>query len=128
MPAFYSSTSGLPVDVRCDTPEEVAALARARDELGLRQSLLVAVPPPEEAEIPASEIEPVIEQAVAVSQEKGLTSADVTPYLLQRLGELTAGRSLRTNLALLENNARVASQIANSMTAMSNDRKQQTQD
>ncbi|NNF58806.1 MAG: pseudouridine-5'-phosphate glycosidase [Rhodothermaceae bacterium] len=112
MPAFYSATSGLPVDVRCDTPAEVAALARARDALGLPQALLVTVPPPAEAAVPVAEIEPVIAEAVAEMEALGLRSGAVTPFLLRRLGALTHGRSLDTNLALLEQNARIAAQIA----------------
>ena len=112
MPAFYSPTSGLPVDVRCDTPDEVAALARARNALGLPQALLVTVPAPEEAAIPTAEIEPIIAEAVAEMEALGLSSAEVTPFLLRRLGVLTQGRSLDANLALLERNARVAAQIA----------------
>ncbi len=111
MPAFYSPTSGLPVDVRCNSPEEVAALALARDTLGMTQALLVTVPPPPETAIPAPEIEPAIEEAVAEAESLNLRSAEVTPFLLKRLGEITNGRSLATNLALLENNARVAAQI-----------------
>src|SRR5690606_1471107 len=111
-PAFYSPTSGLPVDVRCDTPEEVAALARARDALDLPQALLVTVPPPVEDAIPTEEIEPVIAEAVAEVEALGLRSGAITPFLLRRLGALTGGRSLGANLALLEQNARIAAQIA----------------
>ena len=115
MPAFYSPTSGLPVDVRCDSADEVAALAQARDTFGMTQALLVTVPPPLEAAIPASEIDPAIEEAVAEAESLQLRSAEVTPFLLKRLAEITEGRSVATNLALLENNARVAAQIAVAM-------------
>ena len=111
-PAFYSRSSGLPGDVRCDRPEEVAAIWQAKQELGLPGGLLVAVPVPEEAEIPQAEMEPVIQQAVAEAEARGLRSAQVTPFLLARIAELTGERSLRANLALLKNNARVATQIA----------------
>lgn len=111
-PAFYSRTSGLPVDVRCDTAEEVAVLWRAKQSLGLPGGMLVAAPVPEDEEIPAEEIEPAILQAVQEAAERGLRSAEVTPFLLGRLAELTGERSMRTNLALLKNNARVAAQIA----------------
>jgi pseudouridine-5'-phosphate glycosidase len=111
-PAFYSRDSGLPVDVRCDTADEVAAIWRAKQALGLPGGLLVAAPVPVEAEIPADEIAPVIEQAVAEAAAQGLRSAQVTPFLLSRLGALTGERSLRTNLALLRNNAAVATSIA----------------
>ncbi len=111
-PAFYSRTSGLPVDVRCDTPAQVAALWRAKRHLGLPGGLLVAVPVPEADEIPASEIEPAIEQAVAEAAQQGLRSAAVTPFLLTRISQLTGERSLRANLALLKNNAAIGAQIA----------------
>ncbi len=114
-PAFYSRHSGLPVDVRCDTPEEVAAIWRAKQSLGLPGGLLVTVPVPAEAEIPAEEIEPAIAQAVREAAARGLRSAQVTPFLLARLAELTGERSVRTNIALLLNNARVAAQIASSV-------------
>ncbi|MCB0050035.1 MAG: pseudouridine-5'-phosphate glycosidase, partial [Caldilinea sp.] len=115
-PAFYSRTSGLPVDVRCDTPQEVADLWLAKQALGLPGGLLVSVPIPAEAEIPAAEIEPVIAQAVAEAAEGGLRSAEVTPFLLSRIAELTGARSLDANLALLKNNAAVAAQIAVSVS------------
>jgi pseudouridine-5'-phosphate glycosidase len=111
-PAFYSRHSGLPVDVRCDTAEQVAAIWRAKQKLGLLGGLLVAVPVPAENEIPAQEIEPVIEQAVADAAAQGLRSAQVTPFLLARINELSGERSLRTNLALLKNNASVGAEIA----------------
>jgi pseudouridine-5'-phosphate glycosidase len=111
-PAFYSRSSGLPVDVRCDTAAEVAAIWRAKQDLGLAGGLLVTVPVPAEDEMPAEEIEPVIEQAVAEANERGLRSAQVTPFLLTRIAELSGERSLQANLALLKNNARVAAEIA----------------
>lgn len=111
-PAFYSRSSGLQADVRCDTAEEVAQIWRAKQSLGLPGGLLVAVPVPEADEIPADEIEPAIQQALTEASEQGLRSAEVTPFLLTRIGELTGARSLTANLALLKNNARVAAEIA----------------
>ncbi|MDE0428887.1 MAG: pseudouridine-5'-phosphate glycosidase [Caldilineaceae bacterium] len=111
-PAFYSRDSGLPVDLRCDSPEEVAEIWRAKRTLELAGGLLVAVPVPEKDEIPLSAIEPLIERALADSEAAGLRSAEVTPYLLRRIADLTGDRSLRANLALLRNNARVAAAIA----------------
>ena len=111
-PAFYSRSSGLPVDICCNTPPEVAEIWRAKQALDLEGGLLVAVPVPEEDEIPAAQIEPQIEQALADSEAAGLRSAEVTPFLLRRIAELTGDRSLRANLALLRNNARVAAAIA----------------
>ena len=111
-PAFYSRSSGLPVDVRCDSAEEVVAIWRARQKLGLPGGLLVTAPVPADDEIPAAEIEPVILQAVAEAGERGLRSAEVTPFLLSRIAELSGARSLATNLALLKHNAAVAAEIA----------------
>lgn len=116
-PAFYSRTSGLAVDIRCDTAAEVAAIWRARRSLGLPGGLLVTVPVPAAMEIPAAEIEPAIAQAVAEAEARGLRSAEVTPFLLTRIAQLTGERSLRTNLALLHNNAAVAADIAVALAA-----------
>lgn len=119
LPAFYSRTTaeGLTIDVRCDTAEEVAAIWQAKKELGLPGGLLVTVPIPAEDEIPAAEIEPYIAQALEEADANGLRSAEVTPFLLSRLAQLTGERSLRSNLALLKNNARVAAQIAVSLAS-----------
>jgi pseudouridine-5'-phosphate glycosidase len=111
-PAFYSRSSGLPVDVRCDNAEEVVAIWRAKQALQLPGGLLVTAPVPAEQEIPAAEIEPLILQAVVEAEQQGLRSAQVTPYLLSRLVALSGEQSLHTNLALLKNNAAVAAQIA----------------
>lgn len=115
-PAFYSRTSGLRVDVRCEDGAAVAALWQAKQRLGLEGGLLVTVPVPSADEIPAAEIEPLIAQAVAEAQAQGLRSAEVTPYLLRRLVALSGERSLHANLALLKNNARVAAHIAVALT------------
>ena len=111
-PAFYSRSSGLAVDIRCDTPAEVADIWRAQQALGLPGGLLVTVPVPEEDELPAAQIEPVITQAVEEADAQGLRSAEVTPFLLSRIAELTGEASLQANLALLRQNARVAAEIA----------------
>lgn len=111
-PAFYSRSSGLPVDVRCDTPGEVAAIVRARDALELPGGSLVAVPIPLEDELPASEAEQAIQRALAEAEAQGIAGKAVTPFLLARVAELTGEASLRANVALLLNNARVASAIA----------------
>jgi pseudouridine-5'-phosphate glycosidase len=112
MPAFYSASSGLAVDVRCDTPAEVAALAHARDALGLPAAVLVTVPPPPEAALPAAVVAPAIAQAVREAEAEGLRAAAVTPFLLARVQALTGGRALDANRALLRRNARVAARIA----------------
>jgi len=111
-PAFYSHSSGLPVSQRADTPELVAEIARSHFGLGLRSAVLVTVPPPASAAIPAEEIESQIQSAVRQAHEQGIRGAATTPYLLERMSTLTSGRSLSTNLELLKNNAQVAAEIA----------------
>lgn len=112
MAAFYSRDSGLPVDCQAESPEQVAAILRAHHELGLKSGLLVSVPVPQEDEIPALDLEPLINQAHNEAQEQGIVGAALTPFILKRLGELTQGRSTRTNISLLRNNALVAAKIA----------------
>jgi pseudouridine-5'-phosphate glycosidase len=111
-PAFYSRSSGLPVDVRCESAAEIAAIWRAKRELGLPGGLLVTNPIPVADEIPAEAIEPAILQAVEEAAQRNLRSAEVTPFLLSRLAELTGESSIRANIALLLNNARLAAEIA----------------
>ena len=111
-PAFYSRHSGLPVDARVESPDEVAVMVQARAALGLDAALLVCVPCPEEDELPAEALETSIVAAVTEANAKGITGRNVTPFLLARLVEMTAGQSQRANEALLVNNARVAARIA----------------
>lgn len=111
-PAFYNRDSGLGVDVRADTPEEVAALFRAQRALGLPGGMLVAVPVPAEAELPVEEMERAINTALAEAEAQGIKGKALTPFLLTRISALTGEASLAANLALLENNARVGADIA----------------
>lgn len=110
LPAFYTRSSGLKVPHRVDDAEEVAAVlaARLRPDTGV----LVTVPIPEAAELPAAELDAVVEQALADCDRAGIAGAAITPFVLGRIGEATAGRSVPANLALAENNASVAAQIA----------------
>jgi pseudouridylate synthase len=112
LPAFYSCSSGLRLALRADSPEHVAAIASAHWALGLSSAVLVTVPCPEEAAIPAAEIEAAIDEALACAATDGIRGAALTPYLLSHVAAATSGRSLKANLALLENNARVAGRIA----------------
>lgn len=114
-PAFWSRSSGLPVPLRVDTTSELAAFWRARRELGLDGGLLLANPVPEEAEIPRDEIETVIARAVAEVEAAGVRAKDVTPRLLARILELTDGRSLTTNRALILADARLAAEVAGAL-------------
>jgi pseudouridylate synthase len=111
-PAFYSRQSGLAAPMRLDTPAEVAALMKAKWTLGLKGGVVVANPIPQADEIPAAEITPSITRALVEAKEQGIAGKQVTPFLLQRLAEITAGRSLKANIALVMNNAKVAADIA----------------
>jgi pseudouridine-5'-phosphate glycosidase len=112
LPAFYSRHSGLPVDLRVDTPQEVVDIMAAREQLGLEGGMLVTVPVPAEDEWPAEEAQGIINQALAEAEADGITGKAVTPYLLDRVSKLSDERSKKANIALLLNNARVAAQIA----------------
>jgi len=116
-PAFYSRQSGLPVSERLDTPEQVTGFARTHWDLGLKSAVLVCLPLPPENEIPQEKVKGVIEQARREGREKGLHGQALTPFLLKRLSELTAGETLRANLALLHNNVKLGAQIASTFSA-----------
>jgi len=112
MPGFFSGSSGLGVDLRLDTPGEIVEVIRARDSLDLASGLLVTVPVPEADAFDATEAEMAIIKATREADEAGVHGPASTPWLLRRVGEITAGRSIRANTALLKNNAKVAGQIA----------------
>ncbi|MGQ9458298.1 MAG: pseudouridine-5'-phosphate glycosidase [Anaerolineae bacterium] len=112
LPAFYCRTSGLPVAMRADAPEEVAELARQQWGMGLEKAVLVGVPVPEEAAIPEAQMEAALSQALADAEASGIWGKALTPFLLARLAKLTGGASLQANEALLLHNAQVAAQIA----------------
>lgn len=112
LPAFWSRTSGIALTLRADTEAEVAAGFAMRRRLGLPGGQLVVNPIPPEAEVPRDEIVPIIEAALAEAQAQGIAAKQVTPFLLGRIVELTGGRSLEANIALVKNNARLAARIA----------------
>jgi pseudouridylate synthase len=111
-PAFFSRQSGLHLTIRADTPKEVAAMMKAKWAMGLAGGMVIANPIPPEHEIPARDISPHIERAIAEAAAKGIHGKDVTPFLLKRITEVTEGRSLAANIQLVLHNARVAAQIA----------------
>jgi len=115
-PAFYSRESGLNVSARLDSPKEIAEFAKAHWSMGLRSAILVTNPVPETDSIPKSEMEPFIAKASVEAMEKEIHGQALTPFLLSRISELTGGRSLKANLALLLNNARLAGEISKEMT------------
>ena len=112
LPAFWSRASGLSAPLRMDSAAEIAAAHKMRSVLRVKGGQLVANPIPVEAEIPRDQIQPVIEAALAEAAAHSVSAKDVTPYLLGRIFEHTQGRSLDANIALVLNNARLASQIA----------------
>jgi pseudouridine-5'-phosphate glycosidase len=111
-PAFWSRDSGLPAPLRLDTPSEIAAAHVMRARLGLPGGQLVANPVPAASEIPRAEMIPVVQRALAEARAQGIAAKQVTPFLLQRIFELTRGRSLAANIALVLHNARLATAIA----------------
>jgi len=116
-PAFYSRESGLGVSARLDSPKEIADFARAHWNLGMKGGVLVTNPIPDAEAIPASKMEPIIAKASAEAIGQGIHGQALTPFLLSRISELTKGKSLKANLALLLNNARLAAEIAKEMGA-----------
>jgi len=112
VPAFWSRASGLRAPLRMDDAASIAAAHVMRAVLGLPGGQLVTNPIPAGDEIPRSEILPVIEAALAEAEAKGISAKEVTPFLLQRIFEITEGRSLKANIALVLNNARLAAKIA----------------
>ncbi len=114
-PEFYSRDGNLDISVRLDSPHEIAEFAQAHWSLGLHSAVLVANPIPESDAIPRLNMEPIIAQASKEAKEKKIHGQKLTPYLLQRISELTNKRSLQANLALLLNNARLAAQIAKAL-------------
>ncbi len=114
-PAFYSRESGLKVSARLDTPKEIAEFAKAHWNLGFKSAVLVTNPIPETSAIPQSALEPLIAQASQEAIAQGIHGQQLTPFLLARISELTQGKALKANLALLLNNAKLAAEIAKEM-------------
>ena len=117
MPAFYTRRSGLPVDARADSPADAARLARARDALGLEASLVVCVPVPAEAEVDARLADEWLAEAISEAEGRGVRGRELTPFLLAHMARRSGGATLRANVALLEENARVAADIAVELVA-----------
>jgi pseudouridine-5'-phosphate glycosidase len=111
-PAFYSRSSGHKVDIRADTPDQVASLVHAQRRLGLDGGLLVTVPVPAPAALSNEYLEASITTALQMAQKKGITGSATTPFLLDWIVGQTEGASLKANVALLENNAEVGAQVA----------------
>jgi len=111
-PAFFTPSSGLPVPTSCDTESEIAAIIDAHNELGLTSGIVIGNPIPAELATAVEPIEKATSQAVREAEEQGVRSAEVTPFLLKRINELTGGDSLRANVELVKHNALVGARIA----------------
>ncbi|MDH3440821.1 MAG: pseudouridine-5'-phosphate glycosidase [Gammaproteobacteria bacterium] len=119
VPAFYARDSEFPVDYRVDDASAVAAALQAKASLGIDGAILVTNPVPKEHALESSEINRLIDEALSAMNERGITGKDTTPYLLARIAEQSGGKSLDANIALVVNNARVASEIASAYCAAS---------
>jgi len=115
MPAFYSRGSGLPVDLRCDSPEEVAKVWRAQEDLGINRALLVTAPVPEEFEVSTKLLDSALNAALGQADRQSIGGRELTPFLLSQMSDASGGATLRANIALLENNAPVAAEIARAL-------------
>lgn len=119
LPAFFTRRSGLTADICLESAAEVATIIHARQSLQLQSGMLVTVPVPVEAALDDAEMEALIAQATEEADQLGIHGAAATPWLLNRIRELTGGRSLQANVALLRNNALVAAQIATQLSKLS---------
>ena len=117
LPGFYTRSSGLPIDARVETTREAAAIIAAAERMHAQHGVLVVVPVPE-SDASGSDIDSAIDRAVAEAEAQRIRGKSVTPFLLNRVAELTGGASLRTNQALLVHNARTAALIANELVGM----------
>ncbi|KIC11323.1 pseudouridine-5'-phosphate glycosidase [Leisingera sp. ANG-M1] len=117
-PAFWSAQSGLKAPLRMDTPAQIARAHATRQAMGLPGGQLIANPIPADAQIAAQDLAPVIAQAQSEADAQGVIGKDVTPFLLRRIFELTEGRSLTANIALVRNNARLAAKIAQELNKL----------
>jgi pseudouridine-5'-phosphate glycosidase len=115
MPAFYSRRSGLPVDARVDSASDVIEIFRTQRALQMPAALLVTVPVPEEFEVPEDQLTAVLDNALAAAEDKGIGGRELTPFLLSEMAQRSDNATLRANIALLENNVRVAAEIAHSL-------------
>ncbi len=118
LPAFYTRSSGLPVDTCVESPRKAAQIIAAAHDLGMEHGILITVPVPQSEAMPEAEAERAIQQATDEAAHQGVHGKAVTPFVLARVAELTGGESKRANVALLVNNARVGGQIAAALTEL----------
>lgn len=112
LPAFYSQTSGLPVDERVENIEDVANIVYARDVLELQNTILLTVPVPEKDEVSADLLDKILHESLQLADEHKISGKDVTPFLLSQISKISEGKTLQANISLLENNAKIAAQVA----------------
>ncbi len=112
LPAFYSISSGIPLNISVNSAEEAAKIALQHWNLGLKSGILLVVPPPEESALDSDLVESWIQEALAQAEQAGITGNAITPFLLDRISVLSEGLSMRSNIALLQNNASVAAKVA----------------
>ncbi len=117
-PAFYCRSSGLALDHRCDSPDQVAAIIAMQRAIPGAGGLLVANPIPEDSALDRGEVDAAIDQAIAEAEDQAIGGKEVTPFLLTRVAEITGGRSLNANIALVEHNARQGARIAAALAAL----------
>ena len=117
LPGFYTRSSGLPIDARVETPREAAAIIAAAERMDARHGVLVVVPVPE-SDASTGDVDVAIDRAISDADAQGIRGKALTPFLLKRVSELSAGDSQRTNQALLVHNARTAGVIARELTAL----------
>jgi len=111
-PAFYARSSGLPLSAQVEDSEQAALLAKSHWGMGINSAVLLVVPPPPDDALPDRQMEEAVEQALKDAEEHKITGQEVTPFLLKRVSEITGKASLKANLGLLLNNARVAARVA----------------
>lgn len=119
LPAFFTRESGIKVGYRMDTPKEIAESMKAKEDMGLEGGMLVTNPIPEEYSMDVEVISEAIDKAVKEAEEKGVKGKDITPFLLDKIQKITGGDSLASNIQLVLNNARLASQIAVELSKLS---------
>ena len=112
LPAFYSRESGLYVDEKVENFAEVAEIVKARNDLKLKNAILLTVPVPPKHELESAELEEILYNALKKAEKQNVSGKEITPFLLSQMAEMSGGKTLAANIALLENNAEIAAQIA----------------
>ncbi|MEZ5345029.1 MAG: pseudouridine-5'-phosphate glycosidase [Pyrinomonadaceae bacterium] len=115
LPAFYSRSSGLYVDQRADSVSEITSIIRCRNELGLKNAVLVTVPVPVDFEVNSEDLDTILQTSLKKARQNNILGKELTPFLLSEMSRLSGGKTLAANIALFENNARIAAKIAVSL-------------